>query len=425
MTIDQITNEYGNAQIARGAFGTISLAVLTPNPNSKYTYSSTPQYSYVALKTIQNALCPSQDANDSSSKHKLTLPVFTELAALRALSSPSGRHENVTPLLSILSNNFHDITFVFPYCPIDLHEIIQSHRFSLEQFQLLPNPIIRTVMKDILRGLQHIHSVGIIHCDLKPGNVLFSSKGTFQLADFGLAQLSNDESKQSAQTVMGLCTLSYRPPEILYGCHVYKPSVDIWGAGLVLCEMLSGRALFYGNSVLDQLCRIIDILGTPTVDNWQGLNDLPDYGKVIFEERSGVGLGMVLNRVRDDALLENFVNCMVVLDPGKRCSAKECFEHDWMQGEVCSRQHMYKTLVPNEFTSVHDGCNVTDLDEGMKQVLLEQMKLKGAEIALAKRKSSNFSNIASEDGSSNVDCREKVKVSNDLAGLLSSRMRSK
>ena len=185
--------EDGSPQIAKGAFGIIDMAVSCGKEKHKHEN----KYSFVALKTIHNALCPSYNTTSSDANvHKLTPSVFAEMAALRVLSSDANQHDNVTELLSVITssktNYDNDITFVFPYCPIDLHQIILSHRFQIgtELAEInLPIPIIRTAFRDILNGIQHIHSVGILHCDMKPGNVLLSSKGVFQLADFGLARL--------------------------------------------------------------------------------------------------------------------------------------------------------------------------------------------------------------------------------------------
>ncbi len=404
----------GNPRIAKGAFGTIDIAVCSCYACSSDDGTTIEQYretfSYVALKSIRNALCPSRDPyNNTDNKPQLTPSIFAELAALRVLSSEAYRHENVTPLLSIITESKtsydHDITFVFPYCPIDLHQIILSYRFKnidnidddvgkqIDLYPSLPIPIVRTVFRDILTGLKHIHSIGILHCDMKPSNLLLSSNGMFQLADFGLARLHvrDDNEKEvnlENQSIMGLCTLPYRPPEILFGSEDYQPSIDMWGAGLILCEMLSARTLFYGVNVLDTLSRIFDVLGTPTQDNWEGVDQLRDYGKVVFAPNRGVGLENVVDRLNDDDSLKKLANNIVALDPCKRHSPIEALSDEWMQGELCSRQVIFEKLVPKKFINVFDGYKIDDLDDVMKEHLLEQMKLHGADIASSKR---NFS----------------------------------
>jgi serine/threonine protein kinase len=408
--------KYGNPQIAQGAFGTISIAIL-------HSKDEPQQFSFVAIKTIRNALdsssfsssssyyrpssCSSSSDHRSRPRPRLSPSVFTELAALKILSSPNDQHENITPLVSVMTSSHpssfyeNEISFVFPYCPMDLHQIIQAHRFHKESKQIhLDFSVIRTILGDILRGLEHIHSLGIIHGDMKPGNILLDCNGIFQLADFGLAQLTEYKSTTQhsdrhiqhlqQQQPQGLCTLPYRPPEILFGSvhHLHSTSIDMWGVGLILCEMLSGRTLFYGVSVLDQLSKIMDVLGTPTRESWQGLEDLPDYGKVVFDPRQGLGLGMVVNRIQEDEVLESLVSGLVVMDPSKRKSASDCLKHDWMESKrgICPPREIQKKFIPDQFMSCYNGIKVQDFTDEMKEYLLEQMKLSGAEIALQRRK---------------------------------------
>jgi Serine/threonine protein kinase len=473
MMIHQIDKcKYGNPQIAQGAFGSISIAILSKIEEPQ-------QFSFVATKTIRNALDPSlftssycnRPSSSSSKDHRrddtisgqgknrptLSPGVFAELAALRVLSSPNHRHDNITPLLSIItsshSSSFYEneISFVFPYCPMDLHQIIQTHRFQKDRSAhcvSLEFSVIRTILRDILNGLYHIHSLGIIHGDMKPGNILLDTRGIFQLADFGLAQLTVETKLGSNNVVgvdkdttlllvgneplqhfqhpqQGLCTLPYRPPEILLGSmnHLHQPSVDMWGLGLILCEMLSGRALFYGVSVLDQLSKIMDVLGTPTRESWQGLEDLPDYGKVIFDPRQGLGLGMVVNEIQEDELLESLVNGLVVMDPGKRKSASDCLNHDWMGSArgTCSRMEIKEKLIPSQFLSCYDGIRVGDFTDEMKEYLLEQMKLNGAEIALQRRK---YRPGPNQDYLDNNDDVSSLQVSNSLPSVFSSKLKA-
>lgn len=432
------SSEDGNPQIAKGAFGTIKIAVC--KSQHKHTEKGPLQtYSYVALKTIHNALCPSREPfNSTNNKPQLTPSVFAELAALRVLSSDGHKHDNITPLLSILSSSkssfdLHDITFVFPHCPIDLYQIILSHRFDTSKTETnLPIPVIRVALMDILNGLKHIHTVGIMHCDMKPSNILLSSKGTFQLADFGLARLilpkrandeDLDEEESPSQAITGLCTLPYRPPEILFGSEDYQPSVDMWGVGLILCEMLSGRALFYGINVLDTLSRIISVLGTPNYDNWEGLENLRDHGKISFEQTKGIGLANVVNILEDDIWLKQLVESTVVMDPTKRCTPSEGLEHEWMQGVRMSRKDICRNFIPKAFCSDYDGytyqANGNDGDEKMELFLLQQMKLWGAEIASAKR---DFSSTYGASQGQKGNCRVDVQVSDEVTGLLSAHM---
>lgn len=449
--IEEISaREYGNPLIARGAFGEVSIAVKLPTPSTRGSSSSSSsattntsrrsygtssacsQYEYVAIKTIRNAVT----YNNEKSSHEFTPTVFAELASLRALtrsgteseSDSESPHPNILPLLCIKydaskkkndngdsSNDSSDsagggfiassghslfssttLSFVFPYCPCDLQEIISHRRYNYSRNngsnaancnngyehgygndnqyhkKIFTKPFMKCIMRDICNGLEYCHSQGIIHCDIKPGNIVLSSNGFFQLADFGIARLYKRNQKSPASTSVdtangaananadppkndhkGLCTLYYRPPELLYGSTTYEPSMDMWGVGLILTELCTLRPLFPGATVLDQLSKIMDVLGTPTDDSWPKARMLPDYHKVKFDCRDGVGLRKVVpcldgsdgcggSSTSSDGVgkfqLTNLVESLVVMDPEKRLTAAQCLAHPWMThwGNYCS-----------------------------------------------------------------------------------------
>ena len=72
-------------------------------------------------------------------------------------------------------------------------------------------------------------------------------------------------------------TLWYRAPELLLGKPEYSASVDLWSTGCILAEIASRRPLFPGDSEIDQLFKIFQLLGTPTEEIWSGVTALPDY----------------------------------------------------------------------------------------------------------------------------------------------------
>lgn len=341
----------GNSQIARGAFGSIEIAVGV-NPSSSTLH-------HIALKTIRGAV---------TTDNSLTLPVFNEVAALRSTS-----HKNIISLISVHAWK-NDITFVFPFCPVDLLCILQ--RFRFRHLTCLPIHFTKLIMRDIFNGLAHCHENHIIHCDMKPGNIFLSSEGYFQIADFGLAQ----RTEQSLPAT-GLCTLPYRPPELLLGSQSYAPSIDTWGAGLIFAELLTCRPLFYGTSVLDQLSKIMNVLGTPTTESWPSIIHLPDHDKVIFEKQDGIGLQCFISKVADDTSLESLLSQLIVMNPERRLSAEEALKHCWLQqGESIKRSECLKSLVPDEYKTSPLLFSASNFDAS-----LEKMKQKGKEIAIAKR----------------------------------------
>src|SRR5262245_43403368 len=115
------------------------------------------------------------------------------------------------------------------------------------------------ILLDILAALDAIHAKGVVHRDLKPSNVFISAHGV-KLLDFGLAKTSDAaavdsiEATASALSQHGLIigTPKYMSPEQVRGFHVDNRS-DIFAAGAILFEMLSGRSAFVGETMIDVL----------------------------------------------------------------------------------------------------------------------------------------------------------------------------
>ena len=125
---------------------------------------------------------------------------------------------------------------------------------------------------EIARGFEAAHGQGIIHRDLKPANVSLAADGTVKVLDFGLAKaLAPESSGESASPAMSptltsagsavgmiLGTAAYMSPEQAKGKTVDRRG-DIWSFGVLLCEMLSGRQLFAGETITDVFTLAFDL----------------------------------------------------------------------------------------------------------------------------------------------------------------------
>ena len=102
---------------------------------------------------------------------------------------------------------------------------------QLNREGLLDEYLIQMWLAQLVLAIDHMHSCGVLHRDLKPQNLLISERGEVKLADFGLARAKSVPTKTYSHEV---CTMWYRPPDVLLGSTEYSTPIDMWS---VTCHL--------------------------------------------------------------------------------------------------------------------------------------------------------------------------------------------
>ncbi|KAM7269670.1 hypothetical protein ACFE04_025167 [Oxalis oulophora] len=180
-----------------------------------------------------------------------------EILILRRL-----HHPNVMTLKGIITSRLSSsIYLVFEYMEHDITGLISCPDVKFTDQQ------IKCYIKQLLEGLEHCHSRGVLHRDIKGSNLLVNNEGILKVADFGLANFVSSRHKHPLTS--RVVTLWYRPPELLLGATDYGATVDLWSVGCVLAELLLGKPILQGRTEVEQLHKIFKLCGSPPDDYWK------------------------------------------------------------------------------------------------------------------------------------------------------------
>ena len=179
---------------------------------------------------------------------------FTEdlLREVAFFKSKSTQHPNIVLFHEIIHEIDNQIFLVLEYMPFNMKEYFLSFNIT--------SATAKYILDQILRGVEHIHSCSFVHRDIKPQNMLIDFNKNVRLSDFGLMR----HIVENRTLTCSVCTLWYRPPELLLGINTYNPfAVDVWSVGCTFYEILKKQPLFKGDCQYGQLIHIFKQLGTP------------------------------------------------------------------------------------------------------------------------------------------------------------------
>lgn len=257
--------------------------------------------------------------------------------------------DNTMNIIHIFDNFIfrNHICITFELLSINLYELIKRNRFQGFSLQL-----VRRFSHSLLQCLDALYRNKIIHCDMKPENVLIKQPGRsgIKVIDFGSSCYANQRVYTYIQSRF------YRAPEVILGARYGMP-IDMWSLGCILAELLTGFPLLPGEDEADQLACIIELLGMPPqklldaskrTKNFISSKGYPRYCKPCTVNGSTVLTGTLSRRGKlrgppgsvglrqalkgcDDPLFIDFVRRCLDWDPDTRMTPASALRHDWLR----------------------------------------------------------------------------------------------
>lgn len=222
------------------------------------------------------------DSRDGDAMHYtgISQSACREMALCRELE-----HVNITRLVEIILEK----KLIYMVSEFAEHDLLQIIHYHLQNgMKPIPECLAKSMIWQILNGVSFLHQNWVVHRDLKPANIMVSSDGVVKIGDLGLARRFDSPLQNLYAGDKVVVTIWYRAPELLLGARHYTASIDVWSVGCIVGELLALRPMFKGEEAKmdnkknvpfqrNQMTKIMEIMGSPSVSRWQALPRYPEY----------------------------------------------------------------------------------------------------------------------------------------------------
>ncbi|GAB0134265.1 hypothetical protein EsDP_00002644 [Epichloe bromicola] len=270
-------------------------------------------------------------------------------------------HPHLVPTLDIFLDPYSKkLHICMEYMEGNLYQLMKAR-----DHKCLDNSSVKSILFQIMHGLEHIHSHNFFHRDIKPENILVSTSShqessnsfrrysalvappsmppnyTVKLADFGLAR----ETHSKLPYTTYVSTRWYRAPEVLLRAGEYSAPVDIWAVGAMAVEVATLKPLFPGGNEVDQVWRVCEVMGSP--GNWYnkagvrvGGGDWREGTRLAsklgfsFPKMAPHAIDTFLQAPQWPASLSNFVTWCLMWDPKGRPTSSQALMHEYFNDAV-------------------------------------------------------------------------------------------
>ncbi|XP_055784682.1 serine/threonine-protein kinase MAK isoform X1 [Salvelinus fontinalis] len=232
-------------------------------------------------------------------------------------------HANVVKLKEVIRENDH-LYFVFEYMKENLYQLMKDR-----ENKMFTENEIRNIMFQVLSGMAFVHKHGFFHRDMKPENLLCMGPELVKIADFGLAR----EIRSRPPYTDYVSTRWYRAPEVLLRSSIYSSPIDMWAVGCIMAELYTLRPLFPGNSEVDEIFKICQVLGTVKKSDWPEGYQLASAMNFRFPQCVPTHLKTLIPNASTEAIA--LMKDLLMWDPKKRPTAVQALRYPYFQvGQV-------------------------------------------------------------------------------------------
>ncbi|CAM6087595.1 unnamed protein product [Calypogeia fissa] len=231
-------------------------------------------------------------------------------------------HPNIVELKEVIRQNNGQLFFIFEYMEGNLHQTIRNKGSHFTEAK------IRSWCYQLFRALAYMHNSGYFHRDLKPDNLLVTNPVTnefVKIADFGSAREILSGSPYSDYVT----TRWYRAPEVVLQAPCYNAAVDMWAMGAIMAELFTLQPLFPGTSQIDQIFKICEVLGTPTLTSWSDGVKLAKSMNFFFPAFPSRIVSLLTPTASLEAI--DLILALCSWDPKKRPTAAQALAHPFFQ----------------------------------------------------------------------------------------------